>query len=93
MLNRRHLFGASAAVAAAALPVTASAQPDEWDNFIAGLAVMSPILAEAGRLARAQGFSPDECFCVQNATDVAPALLFQRKSDFHFVTFQYGKTY
>ena len=61
MLNRRHLFGASAAVAVAALPAAVLAAPaDPWDAFLEALETIHPDLVDAGERARDRGYRPDE---------------------------------
>lgn len=61
MLNRRSLFGASAAVAVAAVPALASAAPaDDWDALIAGLRILHPGLPELAIQARDQGYKASE---------------------------------
>lgn len=82
--TRRSLFSImGAAGAAVALPATvavAQPEPDPWDAFIAGLAVLHPGLPDKAREARAAGYQIGECYAVMAGADcVHPALLFRRE--------------
>lgn len=85
MLNRRHLFGASAAVAVAALPVASQAiSVDPWDAKIDALDALDPRLGGAARDARAAGWQVSELKLVWLGEDQGPFLQFQRKFNEQF---------
>lgn len=89
MLSRRSIFGAPAALALAAVPAAALADP--WDAKIASLGALDARLADSARRARDAGWEPEELVIIFCRHGEEPFLQFQRRFNEQFQSASFPK--
>ena len=89
MLSRRSIFGAPAALAVAALPAVAQADP--WDAKIASLGALDARLANSAQRARDAGWEPEELVLIFCRHGEEPFLQFQRRFNEQFQSASFPK--